>query len=476
MRPDRFSCESGIHILSFCNALILAFTVVFDPSLDHFDVDGSERGASLWLLWQALSNSVQMFIINLKLKKLFWLRYAKCCDVLLCVTFLANVAGCGVYIAKASGDFQLNQTNGVTLGSLLIVLLSLTIVIVILETLGLWFAARKAVTMQDWEDIRWTVVSLRINSFLSLLGPLMTIFLIAYTYLVHPLDGLYTTMDFGFQIANLLVVNGLVGPTDCHKPEEGLARMSEILGFGLAISKRSRRVTFRGSTGAGSRNCIVSFPGKYPNLWEEVTDQMVCSVACVFLPSKASGLGVHAKADSEINDGECWCRQLYGPIPKEQYLRVVDLTTTSREELAFQKADAEAMGLHLVIKHKGTNNVEWEAQKSHGLLKAEQLCKLHHGRAPWGCEWFARWKENIDMAVDQKQTLHVFYFQGQKGRGKLSWDELGNEDARALKSGGLGASQKAEVAYLDKLGLPYKEHDVGEFDNFFEEVGTKVSL
>ena len=75
--------------------------------------------------------------------------------------------------------------------------------------------------------------------------------------------------------------------------------------------------------------------------------------------------------------------------------------------------------------------------------------------------WFSRWKANIDRAKELQQTLYISYFEGQVGAGRLSWDELHVEEARhcAAKAGGLGASQKAEVAYLDKLGLSYVEHE-----------------
>ena len=88
-----------------------AFTFAFDPSLDHLDVDWSERGPALWLLWQVLSNAVQMFTINLKLRKLFVLSFAKCCDIVLCITFVANVAACGFYIANSFRDFRAQRTE-----------------------------------------------------------------------------------------------------------------------------------------------------------------------------------------------------------------------------------------------------------------------------------------------------------------------------------------------------------------------------
>jgi hypothetical protein len=98
----------------------------------------------------------------------------------------------------------------------------------------------------------------------------------------------------------------------------------------------------------------------------------------------------------------------------------------------------------------------------------------------------------------------VYYFPGQVGQGKIKWEDaaahallrdtvLGNwpkdeagwqktlsrEDEAAYVGGliaeekhavsGLGGSQKAEVAWLDKHGIPYKEMDVLDF---IDEVPT----
>ena len=196
-------------------------------------------------------------------------------------------------------------------------------------------------------------------------------------------------------------------------------------------------------------SCIASVPGKYSTRWEEVTAQLVCSVACVFLTDKTSGLGENTLISATSN--ECWCRQLYGDIPKEEYLRVVELSPEDdAERLAFEKSDAAAMGKHLLIRYPHTDNVEWELQKAAALEKAEQLWQLNCARAPWGCAWFSRWKANIDRAKELQQTLHIFDFEGQVGAGKLSWDELHVEEARhcAAKAGGLGASQKAVLWHI----------------------------
>ena len=52
--------------------------------------------------------------------------------------------------------------------------------------------------------------------------------------------------------------------------------------------------------------------------------------------------------------------------------------------------------------------------------------------------------------------------------GKLSWEQLSDATAvqEARQSTGLGLSQTAEVAYLEKMGWHYQEHDVTAFEHF----------
>ena len=137
-----------------------------------------------------------------------------------------------------------------------------------------------------------------------------------------------------------------------------------------------------------------------------------------------------------------------------------------------------------------------------------------------------QWRQHIETAVAHQQRLQVYYFEGMKGKGKIeSWgackddalrrdtfwprkqtflrglpakerarlDELstkprddskgevpgtekGDEEERLFMASlseedrsfvqghkGLGNSQKAEVAWLEKMGYDYEEHDVRDF-------------
>ena len=62
----------------------------------------------------------------------------------------------------------------------------------------------------------------------------------------------------------------------------------------------------------------------------------------------------------------------------------------------------------------------------------------------------------------------MFYFEGRTGQGKVPWDQLCDEaaKAKAREGGGLGASQTAEVAYLQRMGFSFIEHDIRDFQAF----------
>ena len=136
----------------------------------------------------------------------------------------------------------------------------------------------------------------------------------------------------------------------------------------------------------------------------------------------------------------------------------------NEETLEFRKADAEAMGQLLLIK-RDQSELDWQQELSEALQKAEARCLEHRARAPWGCQWFEKWRRNLERAVQLKQELHVFYFEGRTGQGKISWHELCRDEVRerVCSQSGLGASQTAEVAYLDMMGLDYVELDINHF-------------
>ena len=198
-----------------------------------------------------------------------------------------------------------------------------------------------------------------------------------------------------------------------------------------------------------------------------------CSLACVFLTDQQSGLGVHK--ENPENPSECWCRSLYGRVPAAAYVSIVeDPETMTEDDLQFKEADAKAMG-QIFVKREGQSDEQWQKDKKDAQISAQHKCEEVNFVAPWGCQWFQEWKQNVDDAVELCQTLHVFYFKDRAGCGKLKWEELSNETSvkEARQNGGLGASQTAEVAYLEKGGYQFEEHDVAEFYSFMETHKTK---
>ncbi|CAE7943447.1 unnamed protein product, partial [Symbiodinium necroappetens] len=221
----------------------------------------------------------------------------------------------------------------------------------------------------------------------------------------------------------------------------------------------SRSIRFDGSViRERGRPCVVSWPGKYEGAWESLVSQGrngQVSAAVVFLPEGTEDYG---KCDSILLSegwpGTCWCTPLYGE------------------------------------------------------------------QKPWGCRWFTKWRENIETAVESGAELEVYYFPNLVGKGKVeSFDTAGadnlqreeinkkqkdfekspefkqalgaglgnlskelrgdgssqySREARRLflaslseterefmaASEGLGNSQKAEVAWLQKKGYAYWEVDI----------------
>ncbi|CAE7495782.1 unnamed protein product [Symbiodinium sp. CCMP2592] len=152
-------------------------------------------------------------------------------------------------------------------------------------------------------------------------------------------------------------------------------------------------------------------------------------------------------------------------------------------------------------------------------LEGECWCTPLYGeKRDWGCLWWALWMENVERAVRYGAELHVYFFEGARGKGKVAsfvsagaeylkrealWEEFQNsetlKDAKAaglenlcdkkrydsssqysreehrlflewlsfedrkLLEEGLGNSQKAEVAWLESKGYRYTEVDIASW-------------
>eukprot|EP00935_MAST-01C_sp_MAST-1C-sp1_P001244 g1244.t1 len=110
--------------------------------------------------------------------------------------------------------------------------------------------------------------------------------------------------------------------------------------------------------------CVASWPGIYAKEWDQLVAQArkgEVSAAVVFLPENTSDYGAHGS-------DRCFCQEMYGEIK------------------------------------------------------------------PWGCRWFELWRAHIEKAVEREQQLQVIFFAEHAGRGKVSsWDEVA-ADARRRDS------------------------------------------
>ncbi|CAE7801557.1 unnamed protein product [Symbiodinium sp. CCMP2592] len=468
-REDRFSANNPLQVWSFAAAFCLTLPVcdlsgeevlevVFMPTL--LPAYAVTNGASI--LWEVCCNLLQVHMTTMKLQALGRNRTARVSRMLTKLGTWSLIALFPLWLLGAPLPVWLSVS----------VCFSCTFLTIGIQCGALILAACSALVKawgDDDETIRWTACLLLVNSLLILLGPAIS-FAGLFVLIAHHLGAggsprIVVTVDVSFQVCNVLLLSGMVGPRLMNL--ETLKKIAELSGFGLA----SKRIAFPGHISRSATDCIVSFPGKYSESWDRAVSSVqkdAYSLACVFLTDADAGLGKHAS--NPATPGKCWCQQIYGPIPASAYLSVVETSAAeqnSNQKLAFAEADAKAMGQRLLIK-QDQGEMEWEQELAEALRDAEKRCAENHELAPWGCQWFEDWKNNVDRAEQHHQTLHVFYFEGCKGKGKMLWDQLSDKQARqdARKSSGLGASQTSEVAYLDKVGLSYVEHDITEFEDF----------
>ena len=262
-----------------------------------------------------------------------------------------------------------------------------------------------------------------------------------------------------------------VGMTD----RDDITRKERIALTAAQVDVLTRSIVFHGEViEEPGRPCVASWPGKYEAAWDRLVQSSregETSAAVVFLPQGTPSYGEHAPIPAEEDiAGECWCIPIYGE------------------------------------------------------------------RKPWGCLWWDKWIKNIEKAHACGAKLEVYYFEKSVGAGKVkSFDTAGDEHLRRdkinsrrtafqqsdifkaavaagldklskgtgrdsssqysreyhrlflswlpsedrdfiLASEGLGNSQKAEVAWLDRKGYEHVEVDVSKWlEESLEEYHVPVS-
>ena len=459
---SQYSSKLRLHVLSWRAILCLA-VFLFDESIvvccwqPKLTRPGWVIYVTCFFFWEISCNVLQVCMTTLKIRALGWHRAAKCCDILV-------ILGCG---SAALFTICLILDEHVLPLAAYFVALGCSFFTIFLQSVSLLTASCKAATQayrRSDAAMVWTAVSLVVNAILVVAGPVLTC---QVSLSLYP-EASRVTTDISFQVLNALLLSGMIGTQ--HFDLKEFRRLAEVSGFGLA----SERIAFPGKINPDAKDCIVSFPGKYSAEWDAAVQAAMeatstCSLACVFLTDTASGLGQHAKLPDKPE--ECLCHVMYGYHPASAYLSIVDVKELELKEgeteatvLAFKEKDAKAMGQCLLIKRCQTE-LEWQIELAEALVHAEQLCYKNKGRAPWGCMWFEAWRKKVDEAFQLNQKLHVFYFKDQCGKGKLPWNQLRDTRAKeiARRDTGLGASQTAEVAYLEKEGIPFEEHDITAF-------------
>mmetsp|Transcript_5800 Transcript_5800/g.17136 ORF Transcript_5800/g.17136 Transcript_5800/m.17136 type:complete len:331 (+) Transcript_5800:45-1037(+) len=94
---------------------------------------------------------------------------------------------------------------------------------------------------------------------------------------------------------------------------------------------------------------------------------------------------------------------------------------------------------------------------------------LYGEEKEWGCRWFESWNVNLQDAVRLKLRLIVVFFEGMTDRGIVRWEDLPHQGVNLWKKpGGLGGSQKGEVAWILKHGFDYRSMDIRECRRLLE--------
>ena len=358
----------------------------------------------MFLGWSCMCSVMQIFLTNLKLKALGLSFTAKACQLLTAAAFCCVAVACCLTVLGVI----MNWPHGQRVQALNLLAASffslLAIGVVQCVTMS-WASCRAVQLGKGNHDIRCAAYCLRVSAALAILSPVWVLLSLA----LRSSFPMAESVSISLQILYALLLSGMIGPKAWEKPLEAYQKIARLSAF-LA----SQRISFPGKIHKDASDCIVSFPGKYGKQWDDavsrVTERSDCSMACVFLTEKESGLGEHA--DNPEEPGECWCKALYGQMPAQAYLNVLDLSqeVLSPEDVAIRDADAAALGQILIVKHQQMTNFQWQIEFSRAFKDAEDRCQANLGRAPWGCRWFEEWRKNVEQSAQSGQTLHVSWY------------------------------------------------------------------
>ena len=224
---------------------------------------------------------------------------------------------------------------------------------------------------------------------------------------------------------------------------------------GLALTDRT--IVFEGKILPG-KPCVSSWPGKYESAWDALVQKSRgghLSAAVVFLPEGSRHFGMHDKIPpAEDLPGACWCTPLYGE-QKPWGCRWWTHWIRNIEEAVEKGAELE---VYFFDKMKGKGKVESFSTAGAEHLRREQIFR-RKGDFEESQEFKSAVSAGLEELSKKKCGDGSSQYSREEHRLFLSW--LDDKDREFLVSSeGLGNSQKAEVAWLQRKGYPYKEVEV----------------
>jgi len=223
------------------------------------------------------------------------------------------------------------------------------------------------------------------------------------------------------------------------------------------LNFRDHTIVFEGKILPG-KPCVSSWPGKYESAWDALVQKSRgghLSAAVVFLPEGSRHYGEHDKIPPAENlPGDCWCTPLYGK-QKPWGCRWWTHWVQNIEEAVEKGAELE---VYFFEKMKGKGTVENFSTAGTEHLRREQIFR-RKGEFEESQEFKSAVTAGLEELSKKKCGDGSSQYSREEHRLFLSW--LNDEDREFLVSSeGLGNSQKAEVAWLQRKGYPYTEVEV----------------
>ena len=213
-------------------------------------------------------------------------------------------------------------------------------------------------------------------------------------------------------------------------------------------------IVFEGNILPG-KPCVSSWPGKYESAWNALVKKSRrgrLSAAVVFLPEGSRHFGIHDPIPTaEKLPGDCWCTPLYGE-KKRWGCRWWTHWIQNIEEAVEKGAELQ---VYFFDKMKGKGKVENFATVGAENLRRERI----KGEFKQSQEFKSAVSAGLKALSREKRGDGSSQYSREEHRLFLSW--LDEEDREFLvSSDGLGNSQKAEAAWLQRKGYPYTEVEV----------------